>query len=227
MSQPNFYAIIPADVRYDANLKPNAKLLYGEITALCTQEGFCWAENEYFASLYGVNTETVSRWISQLRDGGYINVDIQKSEGNKRKIGIAQKVNTYCQKTQEVMTKKTIPLVKKGKSNKESITINNTINIDGTALEFLERNYPSRFEPWCMQHKTKLGTDYEHFCNDYNCKVIEEKLDWEPNILFARLTRLSNNWQRRGQNGSNGGFVGQQNNTVPAGQPAYMNKPLT
>ena len=29
---PNYYAIIPANVRY-ADLKPNAKLLYGEITA--------------------------------------------------------------------------------------------------------------------------------------------------------------------------------------------------
>jgi len=224
MSQPNFYAIIPADVRYDARLKPNAKLLYGEITALCTQEGFCWAENEYFAALYGVNTETVSRWISQLRDGGYIDVDIQKSEGNKRKIGIAQKVNTYCQKTQEVLTKKTIPLVKKGKSNKESITINNTINRESTALAFLEHNYRSRFEAWCMQHKTKLGTDFEHFCSDYNCKVIEEKTDWEPDVLFARLTRLSNNWQRRGQNVNNGGFSNQNASAVPAGPKRQVTK---
>ena len=35
--QPNYYAIIPATVRYDTNLKYAKKLLYGEITALANK----------------------------------------------------------------------------------------------------------------------------------------------------------------------------------------------
>lgn len=42
MEQPNYYAIIPACVRY-AKIKANAKLLYGEITALANKTGECYA----------------------------------------------------------------------------------------------------------------------------------------------------------------------------------------
>ena len=40
--KPNYYAIIPAIVRYDNDLKPNEKLLYGEITALTNKTGACY-----------------------------------------------------------------------------------------------------------------------------------------------------------------------------------------
>lgn len=79
----SYFAIIPASVRYDDDLKANAKLLYGEITALCNQEGFCWASNQYFADLYGVSKETVSRWISQLEKKQFIEVHIEYKEGTK------------------------------------------------------------------------------------------------------------------------------------------------
>ncbi len=67
-----YFAIIPAKVRYDKDLSPNAKLIFGELVVLCQKEGFCWASNGYFARLYGVDKVTVSRWIAQLRKKGYI-----------------------------------------------------------------------------------------------------------------------------------------------------------
>ena len=38
--QPNYYAIIPATVRYEKNLKSAEKLLYGEITGLANKSGY-------------------------------------------------------------------------------------------------------------------------------------------------------------------------------------------
>lgn len=44
----NYYAIIPAVVRYYNELTDKAKLLYGEITCLSSKEGYCFATNNYF-----------------------------------------------------------------------------------------------------------------------------------------------------------------------------------
>lgn len=84
---PAYYAVIPADVRYAEAVQPNAKLLYGEITALCNQEGYCWASNDYFAELYGVTASTISRWISALEKRGYIRTEMVATEtGSERHI---------------------------------------------------------------------------------------------------------------------------------------------
>ena len=81
--QRNYYAIIPANVRYDKNLKDKAKLLYGEITALCNEKGYCWASNRYFAELYSVSIKTISTLIKNLIDNGYIYSEIIYKEGSK------------------------------------------------------------------------------------------------------------------------------------------------
>ncbi len=80
----SYYAIIPAIVRYDKSLTPNAKLIYGEITALCNERGYCWASNGYFSKLYEVDVRTISRWISQLNKKSYIKTQIIYDDGTKR-----------------------------------------------------------------------------------------------------------------------------------------------
>ena len=83
METPSYYAIIPASVRYDKELRPNEKLLYGEITALCGVSGYCWGSNQYFADLYGVSDRMVREWISHLKERGYIDVVMIYKEGTK------------------------------------------------------------------------------------------------------------------------------------------------
>lgn len=124
----NYYAIIPATVRYDKNLKPAEKLLYGEITALANKNGYCYAKNRYFANLYEVSIETVSRWISHLQQLGYIKIKVVRNE-NKEVIEryiyitdisfniqypIDEKVNTPIdKKVNTLLTEKSIPPIDK------------------------------------------------------------------------------------------------------------------
>ncbi len=77
--KPNYYAIIPAEVRY-SDIPPNAKLLYGEITALANKKGYCWAENKYFADLYKTTDRNVRRWLSALIDSGFVRCEYTNNE---------------------------------------------------------------------------------------------------------------------------------------------------
>ena len=83
--RPSYYAVIPADVRYDEGIPPNAKLLYGEISALVGKDGFCYASNAYFMKLYGFSDPTISRLISQLEKAGYIRREIEKDNSGQVK----------------------------------------------------------------------------------------------------------------------------------------------
>jgi len=81
--KPTYYAIISAEVRYDKNLSANAKLLYGEITCLTNENGFCFATNKYFADLYDKSKVTISKWISELVASGYLSTSYTYKEGSK------------------------------------------------------------------------------------------------------------------------------------------------
>ena len=126
--RPNYYAIIPAEVRYDKELRANEKLLYGEITALSKQTGECWASNKYFCELYSVKPNAIATWIRHLKEKKYINVDYEYigKEIQKRiiRIGGIQKDNTYSQKDMGVFTKRYGGYSQKGEENNTSI--NNT-----------------------------------------------------------------------------------------------------
>ena len=159
MENPNFYAIIPANVRYDLRLKPNAKLLYGEITALTNRKGYCYANNSYFAELYNVSNETVSRWISDLVEFGYLKITLIYVNNTKQ---VAERRLFLCpsidEKINPLLTKKSTPIDEKintpiDKKVKDNNTlINNTDN--NTKKEKTQSknfaNSPSSFEVVCL-----------------------------------------------------------------------------
>lgn len=173
----SYYAIIPANVRYDKRLKPNTKLLYGEITALCNERGFCWAGNEYFADLYGVNKETISRWVSDLIKFGYLNREIIYKEGTNQIINRYLRINQY-----PIDEKRNTPIDEKVKDNNTSI--NNTFNNTKEYIRELPPSKKSKAKP--IRHK------YGEYKNVLLSDEQMEKLKTEfPNDYQERIERLS------------------------------------
>lgn len=87
--KPAYYAVIPAEVRYCQDLPPNAKLLYGEITALSGTDKGCFARNKYFADLYGVKVRTIQQWLDLLEKKGFLERETPRtSDIGLRKIKI-------------------------------------------------------------------------------------------------------------------------------------------
>lgn len=141
--QKSYYAIIPANVRYDKDLAPNAKLLYGEITALCNEKGYCWASNQYFAELYGVSVLSIKRWVNSLVNKGYVYRTLtykpNSKEVDKRILSIDSGIKidtTSVQKCYDPSIKNdTSSSIKNDTDNNTSI--NNTFN---NTNEYKEKN---------------------------------------------------------------------------------------
>lgn len=128
--KPNYYAIIPAPVRYCKNLESKAGYLYGEITALSNKQGYCWATNGYFSELYNVHKNTISSWIQSLKKEGFIKIEeIQIENGSfQRRISISENMYPPQRKYVPPSTESLLPLNENSEHNiKDNNTTNNTI----------------------------------------------------------------------------------------------------
>lgn len=133
MEAPAYYGILPANIRYDKNLKPMEKIMYSELTALSNKNGYCNATNSYFAELYEVSKNTVSLWISDLEKAGYIKTKLIYEPGTKnikeRRIFIADPImknnDTYHKKEVDPITKNNDTPITKNRENNNT-SINNT-----------------------------------------------------------------------------------------------------
>ncbi|WP_191835768.1 DnaD domain protein [Mammaliicoccus sciuri] len=87
---PNYYAILTAEIRYDNRLSSLEKLLCAEITALSGKYGYCFATNNYFADLYGISKDTVSKRINHIKNVGHL--EVQLLYENKQVVGRKMKI---------------------------------------------------------------------------------------------------------------------------------------
>ncbi|EHD0645899.1 helix-turn-helix domain-containing protein [Staphylococcus pseudintermedius] len=143
--QPSYYSIITANVRYDNRLTDSEKLLFAEITSLSNKYGYCTASNGYFAKLYEVTKVTVSRRIANLKECGYLQVEIIR-EGNEIK---QRKIYPLTQMIIPINTNDNTPInnsvntpiitnVKENNTSNNITSINNNSATDVTLAHFEE-----------------------------------------------------------------------------------------
>lgn len=154
--KPNYYSVIPAIVRYDNELKPNEKLLYGEISALTNRNGECWASNDYFAKLYDKSKDTVSDWISMLNKKGYISVELIRNETTKAIEKRIIRINHLLANIDLVPVKSPIGYRKKSLEGIGKKTEENNTSINNTSINIKEIN-KERFELFWKEYPRKVN----------------------------------------------------------------------
>ena len=192
-SNPSYYAIIPANVRY-SDLKPSAKLLYGEITALENKKGYCYASNRYFAELYGVTKNTISLWVKDLYDKGFINVVVER---DKNKQVIKRMLTTIKNNDS--------PTIKKDEVNNTSLntTSNNIYIRDKFINEVMTYDYSKDMledfiNYWCEGKKKMRFQKQDTF--EIKLRLLRwaknQKKFNKPNTPMSKIDGQINEWQK-------------------------------
>lgn len=220
----SYYAIIPANVRYDDKLTANAKLLYGEITALCNQEGYCWAGNDYFANLYGVSTVSISKWINQLVEEGYVSSTIKHKKGDvkttKRYLRIVN--DPHKEKLTGSLTKVNDP-------HKEKFKHNNTVNNTNNNTMSTKRDIPYKEIIEYLNEKTGKKISYR---SNGNKKLIHARINEGYTVEDFKkvIDNKVNDWFGKGIKFSNGkpaeNYLHPSTLFIPKNFDKYLNEAL-
>ncbi|MDU2290788.1 MAG: conserved phage C-terminal domain-containing protein [Clostridium celatum] len=199
MAEANYYAIIPANVRYDSELSDKAKLLYGEITALTNKEGYCWASNSYFAELYGVKILCIKRNIKDLVDKGYLK-SVLIYDGKlvkERRLYLSSNIvipnyeNDYGIKkdTRGGIKKDTRGGIKKDTDNNTSIN-NTSINIYSQVIDYLNKKAETKYRSTTKKNKDLIKARLnEGFTKEDFIKVIDNKVKEWANTDMQKYLR--------------------------------------
>ena len=152
MEKPSYYAILPAIVRYDKNLSQFAKLIYAEITALSNKEGYCWANNFYFANLYETTVRTVQRALNDLEKQQYIYKENHKDKGRLIFIGQTKLSSTHDKNVIPPNDKNVVHNTIKDNTKKEYIYQRDLLDFEKFWSKLRGRKVakPSAFKAYCQ-----------------------------------------------------------------------------
>lgn len=134
------------------------------VSSLCAEKGFCYAHNNYFAKLFNVPEETISRKLKKLEKKGYITIKYTRKgcEVTSREIRLTDLSIHDCQKHQSTIDENV----------KENNTSNNNIppivpQGDNMPKEQKEDWRPYNFDILWQEYPKKEGKAlaYRSYCS--------------------------------------------------------------
>lgn len=91
------YAFIPDRVYSDKSICTGAKLLFGEIAALCENNRSCKTSGAYLAQVLKEPEARIQDWLAQLQKGGHIRKELSiNSEAALENPGSADEFVLYA-----------------------------------------------------------------------------------------------------------------------------------
>lgn len=174
--KPSYYAIIPASVRYDDNLKLGEKMMYGEITALSNKTGTCYASNNYFARLYKVSPQAISKWIKALENNKYITISYEKN-GEAITKRVIEMVSIDIDRVSTTVDRG----INSSLGGYQQEIKENNININNTSINnkkeiYKESNFKEEFEELWKLYPKKVG---KKKALDYYIKARKDKVPFD------------------------------------------------
>lgn len=192
---PSYYAIIPADVRYSKELCDGAKLLYGEITALCSKEGYCWASNGYFSKLYDKDAKTISRWVQELIEAQFIKSTIDKKAGNQRRLYLSPKVSIPILKSDDTPIPKNVEHSITVPNNKKKVISSKELELP---IKERKTKFFNKINDWKAANPSKFPDGLYGMFFKYWTETNEledaSKMRFEGHTFFEIGKRLSTFW---------------------------------
>lgn len=187
----NGYSICLNEWALDKEIKNELGLLL-IISSLTAEKGYCYASNEYLASLFETTETTISKKIKLLETKQYIKINYRKRgcEIISREIRLSKKKIDDCQKRKSTIVE----------NNKENNTSTNNKEINNNKLLFTKKNFKKptldEVQQYCSERKNNISA--EKFIDYYESngwKVGRNSMkDWKATIR---------NWEKNQQEKQN------------------------
>ncbi len=149
--QQTGWVIIPPQIVADENLTNSQKMLLGRIMGLSNKKGYCYASNEWLGQQLGLKPTTISGYISELVEDGYIKRVLKKTDNEEVKERRLYPLwNTPPQNKPEVSVR--------DNSDRERGDVYNDEKLEITQKENGLYDYPEDFEKVWSKYPFQRGT---------------------------------------------------------------------
>ncbi len=106
MTEERTFLKLDGAMKNKESIPPSGRIIYAEVCALAQKEGYCYASNKYFSSVYHLSVQSVSRLLNALKKQGFLEISYGKDERGYLKRFMKPKVDNSVTKTLNTSSQK-------------------------------------------------------------------------------------------------------------------------